>query len=737
MCLDKVIPVSNSPIMTSRSMIVKDFNEDGYDDVLIANPANGAIEIYVNNQNGTFTPTMVLPGTGIGKFNSIAVGKFNSDSQLDIALAYNNNVKIFENISSMNFTQNPSYSLPVVIGYSDTPSYLKVQDLNNDQLDDLVLCSPKTGTGGIGVQIFRNNFSLPSVYSFIPDFTKQLFQNSPALSINNYMDFCFGDFDGDFRKDIMFTYSNKLDSVIFLKNLSVNNGSLTLMPIPVRSPTVLQSYSVTCFNCQMNDLTGDGFDDGVVLISATNGAATVKGFAMITGTNTIPTTPPLYQSVLTGFANPSFPNDFKLGDVNNDGYKDFVGINDTKLWIYLWDPVPTGLHPLGHFNDQSPFFPVIDLQNVTADEMTLGDFDGNSLPDIFFKPWRIGLDKINLIPNISYAVGTAAGDTLTCPGKSASFSVTINPSIGSYNHSVDWYNTSQPGVAVTNPVMTTTIPGNYYPVLNIPFPFTNTATCVVKIKSDTVRVYSVPAPTINLSSVSLSVCAGNTASITASSVGGSTLSFVWYYGAGTFSTTPTIVSVPINNLEVFTVIGTDITNSCVATETAYVNVFPPNQDQIVFSQNPICLGDSAQLIFPTAGSYTWSTLSNNNNIYVKPVVGTDYDLIFKDLNGCVSNKIVRINIDLKCDIKIYTGISMNEDQANDIWLIDNISRFPNNFITIYNRWGKKVFEKKGYDNINVFWPPKDNKFDPATYYYMIDLGNGSEKIKGWIELIKN
>ncbi|MBK9284352.1 MAG: gliding motility-associated C-terminal domain-containing protein [Sphingobacteriaceae bacterium] len=92
-----------------------------------------------------------------------------------------------------------------------------------------------------------------------------------------------------------------------------------------------------------------------------------------------------------------------------------------------------------------------------------------------------------------------------------------------------------------------------------------------------------------------------------------------------------------------------------------------------------------------------------------------------------------------CKIKIYTGVSLNADGINDQWVIDNIEEFPNNKIQIYTRWGKQVFNTENYKNGVNAWPEKDNSksYTSGTYFYVIDLGDGSAVLKGWLELINN
>jgi gliding motility-associated-like protein len=105
----------------------------------------------------------------------------------------------------------------------------------------------------------------------------------------------------------------------------------------------------------------------------------------------------------------------------------------------------------------------------------------------------------------------------------------------------------------------------------------------------------------------------------------------------------------------------------------------------------------------------------------------------------IRTPIVINNHDLLCKITIYTGFTPNGDGVNDVWRIRNINEFPKNRVTIYNRWGIQVFDAYGYDNESNVWPYNgtEDQLIPSTYFYIIDLGDGSKPYKGWVEVIKN
>jgi gliding motility-associated-like protein len=92
-----------------------------------------------------------------------------------------------------------------------------------------------------------------------------------------------------------------------------------------------------------------------------------------------------------------------------------------------------------------------------------------------------------------------------------------------------------------------------------------------------------------------------------------------------------------------------------------------------------------------------------------------------------------------CDVTIFNAISANGDGSNDVMQIENIELYPKNKITFYNRWGTKVYEVQSYNNKSNNWPnaAQLDFLESTTYFYIIDLGDGSEVKKGWIEIIKN
>ena len=139
----------------------------------------------------------------------------------------------------------------------------------------------------------------------------------------------------------------------------------------------------------------------------------------------------------------------------------------------------------------------------------------------------------------------------------------------------------------------------------------------------------------------------------------------------------------------------------------------------------------------------------DNTVEYRPhtgFAGTD-TFVYEICNtaGCSS---ATVTIDIVNKIVPYNGMSVDGDGKNDYFHIGGIENYPNNVVRIYNRWGVKVFEVSGYDNVTrVFKGISDgrvtveapNKLPQGTYYYVIeyyDQNNNKQSEVGWLYLKK-
>jgi gliding motility-associated-like protein len=87
-------------------------------------------------------------------------------------------------------------------------------------------------------------------------------------------------------------------------------------------------------------------------------------------------------------------------------------------------------------------------------------------------------------------------------------------------------------------------------------------------------------------------------------------------------------------------------------------------------------------------------------------------------------------VDFANDLVFYNVVTPNNDGLNDQFIIKNVDLYAGNKLTIFNRWGKEIYQTSNYRNT----------YDGATatagvYYYLLELPSG-QSYKGWFEVVK-
>jgi len=121
---------------------------------------------------------------------------------------------------------------------------------------------------------------------------------------------------------------------------------------------------------------------------------------------------------------------------------------------------------------------------------------------------------------------------------------------------------------------------------------------------------------------------------------------------------------------------------------------------------------------------------------------TNYEVEVEGSPNCTTIEPVKVGT----DIIVYNGMSPNNDQLNDFFMIQCIDKLPNNNVKIFNRKGVQIYEIDYYDQnddarrfngiANRGALGNGNTLPIGTYFYIIDKGDGSEPIVGYLELNK-
>lgn len=88
-------------------------------------------------------------------------------------------------------------------------------------------------------------------------------------------------------------------------------------------------------------------------------------------------------------------------------------------------------------------------------------------------------------------------------------------------------------------------------------------------------------------------------------------------------------------------------------------------------------------------------------------------------------------------IKPGVIVTPNGDGVNDTWNIDGIDAYPDSYVRIYDRFGKLIYEVRGYQN-ETGWNGEynGNKVPTSDYWYVIDLESIDKQFVGHFTLLR-
>jgi gliding motility-associated-like protein len=147
----------------------------------------------------------------------------------------------------------------------------------------------------------------------------------------------------------------------------------------------------------------------------------------------------------------------------------------------------------------------------------------------------------------------------------------------------------------------------------------------------------------------------------------------------------------------------------------------------------------ASISNPAAHSFNWTPAlyldkPNTQNPICKPDANITYILYATNTQTLCSGSDT-VKVFLLSDVDIPNTFTPNGDGINDTWDIRFLDQYRNAQVDIYNTAGQVIFRSYGYRSA---WDGKRNggKMPAGTYYYVIDLGDGSKRMTGYVTILR-
>lgn len=189
--------------------------------------------------------------------------------------------------------------------------------------------------------------------------------------------------------------------------------------------------------------------------------------------------------------------------------------------------------------------------------------------------------------------------------------------------------------------------------------YTVTATTTTACsRTSSISILVHPKPIVTISPAVGSICAGKTASLTAS---GAT-TYNWQANASLSSLTGSQVTATPGSTTSYLVIGTDLGTGCSDTATALINVYPGITVGISPTQDSICQGETANLQSTGAPNYVWSpaiglSTTSGNSVYASPNATKTYQVLGINANGCRDSASMTLVVHAKPNLQITDDTS--------------------------------------------------------------------------------
>jgi len=118
----------------------------------------------------------------------------------------------------------------------------------------------------------------------------------------------------------------------------------------------------------------------------------------------------------------------------------------------------------------------------------------------------------------------------------------------------------------------------------------------------------------------------------------------------------------------------------------------------------IVSGNSTTLTASGFGTFSWSPpngldITTGQSVIASPIQTTTYCVTLQAANGCIDTACITVTVESNCvnptNLAVPNAFSPNKDAVNESYCLQGWDQCVKDFtITIYNRWGEKIYESK-------------------------------------------
>lgn len=143
-------------------------------------------------------------------------------------------------------------------------------------------------------------------------------------------------------------------------------------------------------------------------------------------------------------------------------------------------------------------------------------------------------------------------------------------------------------------------------------------------------------------------------------------------------------------------------------------------------------GEIDLTVFGGTTDYTFVWSNEESTEDISGLTSGVYDVIITDSQGCTYT--IGMELIEPFDLEIPTAMSPNGDDKNDAYFVKGLEAYPNNKLTITNRWGNVVYVEEDYKNDWEGIHTNGNELPEGVYYVIIEINDGEIILNSFVEL---